>query len=408
MPSTGESPSSNMNPAPGHRFADDLSVMHYALRLAREGLGRVEPNPLVGAVIVDAKLRFVAGGWHTFFGADHAEIAAIRAAESTSGMRLFVTLEPCDHHGQAPPCTEAVIRAGFRQVVVGCQDPAPHVSGRGLERLRAAGIDVVVGICGQEAQQLIAPFEMLQCEDRPWVHAKWAMTLDGRIATSSGHSQWISGSESRREVHRLRGRMDAIITGAGTVRTDDPALVARPSGPRTPFRIVLDATGNSVRQGSQLAETFSESPVIVAISEDQPADASGRLEQMGLEVLRLPQTAPGKICIKALLSELGRRQMTNVLIEAGSGIHGSFFDEQLVDEVHVFVAPKLTGGDQARSPVGGIGLDRIPVEPSLHSVSLRRTGDDFLVEGRVVREEGSPALRRSPQAPPAGHDTLTG
>lgn len=370
----------------GHSFPDDESVMRRALLIAQQGLGTAEPNPLVGAVIVDQQRRLIAEGWHARFGSHHAEVNAIRAADGTdlSDARLFVTLEPCSHHGKTPPCANAVIEAGFHELVVGCEDPAPHVAGRGIARVQEAGIAVVTGVCEEAAQQLIAPFAMLQGSGRPWVHAKWAMTLDGRIATTSGHSQWITCEQSREEVHRLRGRMDAIITGAGTMRSDDPLLTARPPGPRTPHRIIVDRDGSSVVADSQVVKSLKEAPVTVCIAGEQPA-AAERLSGLGVEVLSVETDASGRPDIGALLSELGRREMTHVLIEAGAGLMGALFDAQLVDEVHVFVAPKIVGGAQALSPVGGSGRERIPQLSDLTSLELRRFNDDVYLHGRVNR-----------------------
>lgn len=375
--------------ATGHQFADDESIMHRALQIALQGRGRAEPNPLVGAVIVDHERRFLAEGWHVRFGSDHAEIAAIKAAASaaasTVGMRLFVTLEPCSHHGKTPPCADAVIAAGFQEVVIGCQDPAPHVSGQGVARLRDAGISVVIGFSELAAQELLAPFTMLQQNQRPWVHAKWAMTLDGCIAASSGHSQWITCERSREEVHQLRGVVDVVVTGAGTVRSDDPRLTARPAGPRTATRVVLDGDGTSIHAESQLVKTLAEAPLIVCLSDGQPAAVAERIQNLGAEVLRLPPDSAGRLCVRSLLKELGRREMTHVLVEAGGGVMGAFFDAELIDEVHVFVAPKLVGGSAALSPVGGTGRDQIPKLSDLSSMQIERLDDDVLIRGRVVR-----------------------
>ncbi len=372
-----------------HIFPDDESVMRRALLIARQGRGCAEPNPLVGAVIVDEQRRFISEGWHAEFGSDHAEIVAIQAAPMTAGTRLFVTLEPCSHHGQTPPCADAVIAAGFTEVVIGCRDPAPHVSGRGISRLQEFDISVVTGVCGAEACQLIAPFSMLQLNRRPWIHAKWAMTLDGRIAASSGHSKWITSELSRRETHRLRGVMDAIITGAGTIRSDDPELTARPAGPRVPTRIVLDSGGNSIHAELRLIATLAVAPVLVCLADDQTAGTVKRLGSLGAEVLQLPRTRHGQLCMHSLLQELGRRNMTNVLVEAGAGVLGAFFDAQLMDEVHAFIAPKLIGGAGALSPIGGTGLKTVPVLPDLETVHVLRFGDDILIRGRICRPRSS-------------------
>ena len=373
----------------GHVFPDDDSVMRRALLIADRGRGGVEPNPLVGAVIVDGRRRLIAEGWHAQFGSDHAEIVAVQAASRTEGTRLFVTLEPCCHHGRTPPCADALIDAGFKEVVIGCMDPAPHVSGRGITRLKESGVSVITGLCDLEARQLIAPFALLQLNRRPWVHAKWAMTLDGRIATSSGHSKWITGGQSRQEVHRMRGVMDAVITGAGTVRSDDPELTARPAGPRVATRIVLDRYGRSLQSGSRLIATIDVAPVIVCLAEDATAAAAQRIRNLGAEVLPLPQTSTGQLCVHSLLKELGQRNMTHVLVEAGAGVLGAFFDAQLIDEFHAFIAPKLIGGVGALSPIGGIGMETVSVLPDLESVQVQCFDDDVLIRGRMRRADSS-------------------
>ncbi|MDG1896977.1 MAG: bifunctional diaminohydroxyphosphoribosylaminopyrimidine deaminase/5-amino-6-(5-phosphoribosylamino)uracil reductase RibD [Fuerstiella sp.] len=370
-------------PSPDEKqFPDDESVMRHALDLAARGCGRVEPNPAVGAVIVDEARRLIADGFHRQFGDAHAEVNAITAAgEQTRGARMFVTLEPCCHQGKTPPCVDAVIAAGIREVVIGCQDPAPHVAGKGIAKLTATGIDVTVGVGETDAKELIAPFRKLMLERVPWVHAKWAMTLDGRIATRTGHSKWISGEESRAEVHRLRGRMDAIITGAGTVRADDPLLTARPPGPRTAVRVVVDRSGESISPSGQLMSTIREAPVLICVEETHvDADHVKRLSDLGAEIL---PASNGEPVLQQLLTELGRRQFTNVLVESGGGLLGAFFDENLVDEVHVFVAPKIVGGREAISPVSGHGRAEIPKLPSLRHMTNRQFGNDTLIEGRI-------------------------
>ena len=371
----------------GHQFADDDAVMHYALALAKRGTGLVEPNPAVGAVIVDAQRRLIADGHHERFGDAHAEVNAIRSAGSgCHGASLFVTLEPCSHHGKTPPCADAVIAAGFQNVFVGCSDPAPHVAGQGIARIRAAGIEVIEGICRNPAERLIAPFRMLHCNERPWVHAKWAMTLDGRIATFSGHSQWISCSESRAYVHKLRGRMDAIITGAGTVRADDPQLTARPAGPRTPLRVILDAGGESVTPGSALVRTLDQADVLVCAGPNASIDQITKLQQLGVQILQCPVMTAERIDVRFVLQELGKRGATNVLLEAGAGVLGAFFDLQLIDELHAFIAPKLVGGTNAKHVIGGTGLHEIPPQSSLSNVSWLPMGTDMLCHGDILRQ----------------------
>ncbi|MEJ7594752.1 MAG: bifunctional diaminohydroxyphosphoribosylaminopyrimidine deaminase/5-amino-6-(5-phosphoribosylamino)uracil reductase RibD [Planctomycetaceae bacterium] len=366
---------------------DPAALMQLALQHARHGEGHVEPNPMVGAVVASADGLVISTGYHQHFGGAHAEINAILAAgTATVGKDLYVTLEPCSHFGKTPPCADAVIKAGFRRVFVGCQDPASHVAGQGIQRLRDAGLEVTVGVCESESRRLIAPFEMLMLQRRPWVHAKWAMTLDGRIASRTGHSRWISSDASRAVVHRLRGRMDAIITGAGTVRSDDPLLTARPAGVRRPLRVVIDADGSTLHADTNLIKSLSQGPVLVCVADDTATDEVRRLKSVGVEVMACAVSGSGRIDLRAVLTELGRRGCTNVLTEAGSGILGSLFDSSLIDEVHIFIAPRLVGGTSARAPIGGLGRESIPTIPNVKQIRHTAIGDDLLIEGDVCRE----------------------
>ncbi len=310
----------------------DTHWMRLALSLAERGRGHVEPNPMVGAVLVRDG-QCVGQGFHPRFGEPHAEVFALReAGERARGATLYVTLEPCSHFGKTPPCSRAVIDAGVSRVVAALADPFPRVAGGGLAELRAAGVGVSVGECEAEARRLNAPYLMLVTEGRPWVIAKWAMTLDGKMATHTGESKWISGEASRRRVHELRGRVDAIITGSGTVLADDPLLTARPPGPRVAARVVLDRRGR-LPLTSRLVATAQETPVIVV--SDAPRDAPP-----GCEALTAPD-------LPALLAELGRRRMTNVMLEAGPALLAAFLGAGLIDEAWAFMAPKLLGGGAA-------------------------------------------------------------
>jgi len=354
-----------------------------ALELARQGLGTVEPNPAVGAVIVDDDLRLLGEGWHQRFGGPHAEVHALKqAGEAARGATLYVTLEPCCHFGKTPPCSQAVIAAGLKKVVIAMTDPAPHVSGGGLAELQAAGIDVEVGLLGAEARRLTAPFVMLQTRQRPWVHAKWAMTLDGKLATSTGHSQWISNELSRQWVHTLRGRMDAIIVGIGTALADDPSLTARPPGPRTATRVVVD-TQARLPLTSRLVQTATLVPVIVVCGADAAPERRAALQAAGVEVLALSVSEAGYPDPQLWLTEFGRRRMSNVLVEGGSGLFGGLWDARLIDEVHAFIAPKLVGGLAAPSPIGGTGLPQIPQTANLENQSVQLLKDNILLNGFV-------------------------
>jgi diaminohydroxyphosphoribosylaminopyrimidine deaminase/5-amino-6-(5-phosphoribosylamino)uracil reductase len=356
----------------------DERWMRRALELAEQGRGHVEPNPLVGAVVVRDG-RAVGEGWHRRYGGPHAEVDALEAAgERARGSTLYVTLEPCCHHGKTPPCTDAVLKAEVTRVVAAMPDPFPAVSGKGVGLLRERGIEVAVGLCEDQARRLNAPYRKLLGRGRPWVHAKWAMTLDGKIATRAGDSRWISNRESRRFVHELRGRVDAVLVGIGTALADDPLLTARPPGPRTACRVVLDSRGR-LPATSRLAETARETPTLVVTG----SETSGvqPLRERGCEVLALPGSA-GRPDVGALLDELGRRRMTNVLVEGGAGVLGSFLDAGEVDEVHVYIAPRLAGGASALGPVGGLGVEKIAEAVRLAEWTVEDVAGDLYVHGR--------------------------
>jgi diaminohydroxyphosphoribosylaminopyrimidine deaminase/5-amino-6-(5-phosphoribosylamino)uracil reductase len=373
------------------RFEDPEAVMRRALELAARGTGNVEPNPAVGAVLVDDDLRLIAEGWHERFGGPHAEINALsRAGGRSRGATLYVTLEPCCHEGKTPPCAPAVVAAGVRKVVAAMHDPAAYVNGGGVQILREAGVEVEVGLLAAEARRLTAPFAKLTGTGTPYVHAKWAMTLDGRIATRTGESKWISGEESRQIVHRLRGRMDAIVVGIGTVLADDPLLTARPPGPRVATRIVVDS-GARLPLESQLVRTGAAAHVIAAVAETAADDRCARLSQRGVEVLRLTAAGgqgPG-ISLPVLLQQLGQRRMTNVLVEGGGQLLGAFSDAGLIDEYHVFIAPTLIGGALAPGPLQGRGAERLADAIAVDGLEPQSAGRDLYVNARACHNERS-------------------
>ncbi len=365
--------------------ADDERTIRRALALAERGRGAVEPNPMVGAVVLDAAGAVVGEGWHERFGGPHAEVNALAmAGDAARGGTLFVTLEPCCHWGKTPPCTDAVLKSGVSRVVVAMRDPFPAVAGGGLRILSDSGLSVDVGLLEADAMRLNAPYLTLLRMGRPWVIAKWAMSLDGRIATRTGESKWISGAGSRAKVHELRGRVDAILVGRGTLIADDPLLTARPAGHRTAVRIVVSASGEMPDDG-QLLRTIAAAPVLVATR----SESVGKLaawRDAGAEVLGFD----GPI-VPALLAELGRRRMTNILVEGGSGLLGSFHDAGRIDEAHVYVAPKLIGGDRALSPVGGLGIDAMGNATVFGAAEVQTIDGDVWITAR--RSIPAPPLR---------------
>jgi diaminohydroxyphosphoribosylaminopyrimidine deaminase/5-amino-6-(5-phosphoribosylamino)uracil reductase len=361
---------------------DDLERwMGHALALAARGRGFVEPNPMVGAVVLGSTNQFVGEGWHQKFGGPHAEVFALAAAgERARGGTLIVTLEPCCHHGKTPPCTDAVLKAGIARVVAAMADPFPKVAGGGLAILRGAGVDVRVGVCEAQARALNAPYLKLLRTGCPWVHAKWAMTLDGKIATRTADSKWISGADSRQRVHTLRGRMDAILVGRGTVTADDPLLTARPPGPRTAARAVLTASG-ALPERCQLRATAREVPVIVYTAN------ADRCTGWAADGAELVARRPDEMSLTAVLADLGRRRFTNVLVEGGAGLLGSVLDARAADEFHVFIAPKLIGGTSAPGPVGGQGVALLAEALALDRATFEPSGADVYVHGFAPRPE---------------------
>ncbi len=360
----------------------DLWHMRRALELAIRGEGRVEPNPMVGCVIARGA-EIIGEGWHRRFGQDHAEIEALRiAGERAAGATLYLTLEPCCHQGKTPPCTRAVLAAGVGRVVVAQSDPFPQVQGGGIAELRAAGMTVEVGLLEADARRVNAPYRKLVTVGRPWMIAKWAMTLDGKIATSTGMSRWISGPQSRQLVHALRGRVDAIVVGRETAARDDPLLTARPPGPRTAVRVVLDTTA-SLSSQSALVRTARQTPVLVAAGSASSAADRVRLSTAGCEVWVCPGDSPAAR-LDALLAELGRRRLTNVLVEGGGHVLGSLLDARQIDEVHVFVAPKLFGGVTARTAIAGGGIAAVTEALPLETPEVRQVDGDTYLHARVL------------------------
>jgi diaminohydroxyphosphoribosylaminopyrimidine deaminase/5-amino-6-(5-phosphoribosylamino)uracil reductase len=360
---------------------DDAFWMDRALAEARRGLGFVEPNPPVGAVIVSGG-AIVAAGFHAAYGSPHAEVMALaQAGARARDATLYVTLEPCCHWGKTPPCADALIGAGIARVVAALRDPFPKVDGAGFDRLRAAGIAVECGRGTEDAQRLMGPYLKRQATGRPYVIAKWAMTLDGKIAARTGVSRWISGEASRMLVHELRGKVDAIIVGINTALADDPELTARPPGPRTAVRVVLDSQAK-LPLGSRLAKTARAVPVLVAVSGRAPIERRDALAASGCEVVEFAGQA---VPIGDLLDELGGRGMTNVLVEGGGRVLGAFWDEGEVDAAEVYLAPLIGGGGHEFTPVRGEGVDRITQALRMQDVEVIERNGDILLRGTFPR-----------------------
>jgi diaminohydroxyphosphoribosylaminopyrimidine deaminase/5-amino-6-(5-phosphoribosylamino)uracil reductase len=355
-------------------------LMARALELAELGRGRTSPNPLVGAVVVKNG-EIVGEGYHQKAGSPHAEINALRdAGEKAWGAVLYVTLEPCCHYGRTPPCTRAIIEAGIKEVVVGVKDPNPLVAGKGIKTLQDAGIRVLVGIMDKEVRiQNEAFFKYIRTK-LPFVTLKAAISLDGKIATRTGDSRWITGEEARLLVHRIRAESDAILTGIGTVLADDPLLTVRlpDYDGRRPLRVIVDSNLD-IPEGSQLVKTACQVPTAVAaVKGKYNENKRARLEALRLEVWELPGSDSG-VDLKYLISLLGQKEVMNLLIEAGSGINAAVLEAELVDKFIVFQAPLLIGGSDAPGVFGGKGFSRIKDCLHLSSVTTHKVGEDLMI-----------------------------
>jgi diaminohydroxyphosphoribosylaminopyrimidine deaminase/5-amino-6-(5-phosphoribosylamino)uracil reductase len=373
----------------------DMHFMKEALELGRHALGRTSPNPSVGAVIVDND--GVAGcGWTRPAGGPHAEIVALEeAGDRARGATLYVTLEPCCHHGRTPPCVDAILQAGIARCVVAIEDPFPQVQGRGVERLRAEGIQVDVGVCERKAEELHAGFFTRVRTGRPLVRAKYAMTLDGRIATRIGESQWITGPEARRQTHVFRDRADGVLVGAGTARADNPVLTTRlpealtgDGGPHHPLRVVVDGRGTT-SPSARLYSPDLPGRTLVATTAAAPSAWRDQLTARGVDLVTCGDGP--LVDLRLLLQELGSRGINELLVEGGGRLLGSLFDAGLVDRVAAFVAPVIIGGADAPGPVGGLGSDSLAAAWRLTDVRVSDLEGDLLVEGSVdlsrMREE---------------------
>jgi len=365
------------------REVGDEVFMRRALELAEQASGLTSPNPLVGAVVV-REGEIVGEGYHRGAGAAHAEVDALSAAgERARGATLFVTLEPCAHWGRTPPCAPQVVASGVRRVVAALSDPNPQVAGRGLTILRAAGVEIAVGLLADEAQRQNRTFLTAMRRGRPHVTLKIAMTLDGKIADREGASRWITGAAARAEAHRLRSRSDAILVGIGTVLLDDPELTVRLGRPwpREPYRVVLDASARTPVE-ARVVRAGTPARTLVMVGHDAPTERAARLAEAGAVVLRGPERH-GHVDLETVLAELHKREVRALLVEGGAEVHGAFLEAGVVDRVVVFIAPLLLGGRAAPSPMAGLGLP-LKEAQRLGPLAVRSVGPDLLLEADVA------------------------
>jgi len=358
----------------------DENFMREALRIARHAEGRTSPNPLVGAVVVrDGKI--IAEGWHRQAGTPHAEVHALNmAGKLACGATLYVTLEPCSHFGRTPPCAEKIIAAGIKRVVAAMSDTNPKVAGRGFEILKNAGIEVEVGLLEDEARKLNEIFLKWITQKLPFVTLKFACSLDGKIATVGGESQWISGLESRKFSHHLRDINDAILVGVGTVLADNPSLTTRLVNGKNPVRVIVDSHARTPLNSNVVADKSART--IIAVTSNALDEKISALKNHGVEII----TAGGgeRVDLKILMRSLAEREITSVLVEGGGTVHFSMLKENLVDKVLAFVAPKIIGGATALTAVEGAGFVKLSDAVNLKNFTATQLGEDFLLSGYVT------------------------
>jgi diaminohydroxyphosphoribosylaminopyrimidine deaminase/5-amino-6-(5-phosphoribosylamino)uracil reductase len=359
----------------------DEHYMRAALAEALKGVGRTSPNPAVGALVVKEG-AIVARGYHRKAGTPHAEVHALAAAGGMArGADLYVTLEPCNHTGRTPPCTRAILEAGIARVVIGMADPNPGVTGGGATYLQSRGVEVISGVLEAGCRKINRPFVKQVITGLPWVTMKVGMSLDGRIASSTGQSKWITNEESRRQAHRLRDRTDAILVGVGTVLADDPSLTTRLPGRRgrDPERIILD-TNLRISPTAKMLTQQSSAATRIFCREGLPPERLKSFEGKNVLITPVPVTRTGLLELRAVLAFLGKSGMNTLLVEGGSWVHAVFLKEGLVDEVKCFVAPFFIGGDGIPA-VGALGLEGLSDARRFRVERTRRFGDDLLIEG---------------------------
>lgn len=363
---------------------NDEKYMRLALNLAEKGRGKVSPNPLVGAVIVKGT-RVVGKGWHEKFGAAHAEINALnKAKDKARGAIMFVTLEPCSHYGKTPPCAEALIKAGLKEIIIAMKDPNPLVNGKGIQKLKKAGLKIKTGVLEKEARKLNEAYIKYITRQTPFVILKAAMTLDGKIATRTGESRWISNEESRRYVQKLRRQTDAILVGVETVLKDDPELIphdlAQGTKPgKMPLRVIVDSR---LRIPFSAKVLNAKAPTIIATTRGASLMKIHLFRHRGINLL-ITRNKGDKVDLRALMKNLARMNIASVLVEGGGNVNAGMLEEKMVDKILFFIAPRIIGGEKALTPVEGRGVDRISKAIKIKDVHIHRFGEDILVEGYI-------------------------
>ena len=372
----------------------DKFYMNIALQLAKKGKGKVNHNPLVGAIIVRDGV-ILGRGYHKEYGKAHAEVNAfLDAKEDITGATMYVTLEPCSHYGKTPPCVERIIENKISRVVIGMIDPNPLVAGKGIEKLKKSGITVTVGVLEEECRKLNEVFIKYITKNEPFVVLKTAMSLDGKIATSRGESKWITGEKARNEVHNLRNELEAIMVGVDTVIIDNPELTCRLENGRNPIRIIVDST-LKIPLNSKVLKNQDEAKTIVATKKEAIEEKVKKLEALGVTVLKISDDKEyennnirnKKVNLNNLMKELGKLNIDGVLLEGGATLNYSALQEGIVDKIQVYIAPKIIGGLNSKGPVGGTGIEFLKDAFKINDLTSKFIGEDILIEGYIEREE---------------------
>lgn len=358
--------------------------MKLAIEIAKKGAGKVNPNPMVGAVIVKDE-RVIGQGYHKKYGGNHAEVNAFEnVLDNPEGGTIYVTLEPCSHYGKTPPCVDKIIKNKLSKVVIGALDPNPIVKGRGVKALEAAGIEVITGVLEEECKKLNEVFMKYIVSKKPFVILKTAMTLDGKIATAEGESKWITSEKSRQEVHKLRNKLASIMVGVDTVIKDNPELTCRLDGGRNPIRIIVDSKLRIPMEAKVVVDNLAQT--IIATTELADKDKIVSLEKLGVKVLII-NSKNERVDLQSLMIKLGELNIDSIFLEGGSTLSFSALEENIVNKIQVYIAPKIIGGEKAKTPVSGKGIKKLSNAIKLENMTVRYIGTDLLIEAYLRGDE---------------------
>jgi diaminohydroxyphosphoribosylaminopyrimidine deaminase/5-amino-6-(5-phosphoribosylamino)uracil reductase len=359
--------------------------MKIALDLALKGEGKVNPNPLVGAVVVNNG-TIVGQGYHKFYGGPHAEVYALReAGEMAKGADIYVSLEPCSHYGKTPPCAEAILKAGIKRVIIAMKDPNPLVAGRGIDLLEKNEVEVITGILEEESKIINEIFIKYITEKIPFTILKTAMTLDGKIATTTGESKWITGEKSRKYVHNIRNKVMGIMVGIGTIKKDNPMLTTRDIvGGRSPIAIIIDSK-LTIPLDAKIFTTLEQRKIIIACTEEYDIEKKNILVEKGIKIIITPKNEDNRVNLKYLMDQLGKEGIDSILLEGGGELNFSAIDSEIIDKVLCFIAPKIIGGALAKTPVEGKGIEILKNAVVLNKTNCKNIEEDFLIEGYLKK-----------------------